>query len=74
MTTRDVYLDYAATTPVDPAVAAAMAECLERDGDFANPSSTHSFGRAAAQRVETARAQIAERIGATAESIILTSG
>ena len=74
MTTREVYLDYAATTPVDPAVAEAMAECLERDGDFANQSSAHSFGQAAAQRVETARVQIAERIGAAADSIILTSG
>ena len=44
MTARDVYLDYAATTPVDPAVAEAMSECLQRDGDFANPSSAHSFG------------------------------
>ncbi len=74
MTSRDVYLDYAATTPVDPAVAQAMTECLGRDGDFANPSSAHSFGQAAAHRVQTARAQIAERIGAAAESIILTSG
>ncbi len=74
MTTREVYLDYAATTPVDTVVAEAMAECLERDGDFANPSSAHRFGRAAAQRVEMARVQIATRIGATADSIILTSG
>ena len=74
MTTRAVYLDYAATTPVDPDVAEAMAECLERDGDFANPSSSHHFGRAAARRVEAARAQIAARIGTTAESIIFTSG
>jgi len=74
MTTREVYLDYAATTPVDAAVAEAMAECLERDGDFANPSSAHRFGRAAAQRVEMARVQIAARIGGTADSIILTSG
>ena len=74
MTTRDVYLDYAATTPVDPAVAEAMAQCLGRDGDFANPSSAHRFGRAAAHRVETARTQIAERIGAAADSIIITSG
>lgn len=74
MTAREIYLDYAATTPVDPAVAEAMAECLELGGVFANPSSAHSFGRAAARRVETARAQIAERIGATADSIVLTSG
>lgn len=74
MTARTVYLDYAATTPVDPAVAEAMAECLELEGDFANPSSAHGFGQAAARRVEAARAQIAQRIGAAADSIILTSG
>jgi len=74
MTTRDVYLDYAATTPVDAAVAEAMAECLDRDGNFANPSSAHSFGRAAARRVEIARAQIAERVGTAANTIVLTSG
>ena len=36
MTERNIYLDYAATTPVDPDVAAAMRECLEPDGNFAN--------------------------------------
>ncbi len=74
MSTRAVYLDYAATTPVDPVVVEAMTECLDRDGDFANPSSAHSFGRAAARRVEIARAKIAERVGAAADSIIMTSG
>ena len=51
-----VYLDYAATTPVDPEVARAMSECLQVDGDFANPgSATHVFGRRAAARIERAR-------------------
>lgn len=70
----EVYLDYAATTPVDPAVAEAMAECMQREGDFANPSSMHGFGRAAARRVEQARAQIAGRIGAQPEAVLFTSG
>ena len=52
---RPVYLDYAATTPVDPAVAAAMFACLSEGGDFGNPSSvTHVFGQRAAARIEEA--------------------
>src|SRR5207302_604685 len=58
------YLDYAATTPVDPAVAAAMSGCLTAGGDFANPSSTHAPGMRAAARIEAARAQVAALIGA----------
>src|SRR6266403_91928 len=57
---RPVYLDHAATTPVDPRVAAAMAQCLTAEGEFGNPASaSHSFGDAAAALVETARAQVA---------------
>ncbi|MGB6307979.1 MAG: IscS subfamily cysteine desulfurase, partial [Steroidobacteraceae bacterium] len=41
-----VYLDYAATTPVDPRVAAAMAQCLSAEGSFGNPSSSHEYGDA----------------------------
>lgn len=74
MTARSVYLDHAATTPIDAAVAAAMAECMQLSGAFANPSSTHAFGREAAARVSAARAQVAERIGAEPESIVFTSG
>jgi cysteine desulfurase len=69
-----VYLDYAATTPVDPAVATVMSECLTLGGDFGNPSSAHEFGAAAARRVAAARAQVAALIGATADEIIFTSG
>ena len=71
---RVVYLDYAATTPVDPAVAAAMADCLGLAGDFGNPASIHQFGRLAAARVEHARAQVAELIGGAPEEIVFTSG
>jgi cysteine desulfurase len=68
-----IYLDYAATTPVDPDVANAMNECL--DGVFGNASSTtHVFGRDAAARVELARAQVAALIGAQPQEIIFTSG
>ena len=54
-----IYLDYAATTPLDPQVAERMAGCLTRDGLFANPASAHAPGRAARAAVEQARAQVA---------------
>jgi cysteine desulfurase len=69
-----IYLDYAATTPVDPAVAQAMSECLTADGDFANPSSAHALGRAAATRIAHARTQVAALVGADAREIVFTSG
>jgi len=69
-----VYLDFAATTPVDPAVAQAMAECLTAEGDFGNPSSTHAFGRAAAARIARARGQVAALVGADPAEIVFTSG
>jgi cysteine desulfurase len=70
-----VYLDYAATTPVDPAVAQAMSACLTLEGEFGNPASaTHVFGRQASQRVEAARAQVAALIGAQPTEIVFTSG
>jgi cysteine desulfurase len=69
-----IYLDYAATTPVDPRVAAAMSACLGSDGDFGNASSGHALGRAAAARIERARAQVAALIGAAADEIVFTSG
>src|SRR5580698_8398296 len=72
---RPVYLDYAATTPVDPRVAAAMAACLTLDGEFGNPASaTHDYGETAAARVETARAQVAASVGAAAAEVVWTSG
>jgi cysteine desulfurase len=69
-----VYLDYAATTPVDPEVAASMSECLTASGAFGNPSSAHAYGEAAAARVAQARAQVAELCGAAAAEITFTSG
>ena len=73
--THGIYLDYAATTPVEPEVASAMAGFLTRDGTFANPHSTaHRFGHAASQAVETARQQVARLIGADDDEIVWTSG
>ena len=76
MSTADpIYLDYAATTPVDPLVVEAMNECLGSGGEFANPASaTHLPGRRALVRVEHARAQVAGLIGADPSEIIFTSG
>jgi cysteine desulfurase len=68
-------MDYAATTPVDPAVAQEMARCLTVDGDFGNPgSSGHSFGERARLLVEGARARVAQTAGATADEVVWTSG
>jgi cysteine desulfurase len=70
-----VYLDYAATTPVDPAVAEATGRCLTEPDCVGNASSiTHLAGRRAAERIERARAQVAALIGAAPEEIVFTSG
>lgn len=69
-----IYLDYAATTPVDPRVAELMIECLRPEGAHGNPSSGHSFGTRARAMVEKARQQVAAAIGARPECIIWTSG
>ncbi|MFI4905659.1 MAG: cysteine desulfurase family protein [Steroidobacteraceae bacterium] len=69
-----VYLDYAATSPADPRVAAAMSECLTRDGVFGNPSSMHQHGRLARECVERARAQAAALIHVQPRQLVWTSG
>jgi cysteine desulfurase len=70
-----VYLDYAATTPVDPRVAARMAECLTQQGAFGNPGSTsHDYGETAGALVEAARVQVAAAVGAAPADIVWTSG
>jgi cysteine desulfurase len=69
---QPIYLDYNATTPIDPAVAAAMQPCIATY--YGNPSSTHAYGRAAKEVVETARAQVAALLGCTAAEIVFTSG
>jgi cysteine desulfurase len=70
-----IYLDYAASTPLDPRVAEAMIECLQASGAHGNPSSVnHDFGRRARALVERARAQVAAAIGARPDCVIWTSG
>lgn len=70
-----LYFDYAATTPVDPAVAAVMASCLTLDGTFGNPASrSHKYGWQAEQAVEKARRQVADCLGVDPREIIFTSG
>lgn len=72
---KPVYLDYAATTPVAPQVAARMAQCLTLEGTFANPASrSHLYGWQAEEQVEEARAQVAALINADPREIVWTSG
>jgi len=74
-TVTTIYLDYAASTPVDPRVADAMIECLRPSGEQGNPSSAgHEFGRRARALVEKARVQVAKAIGSRPECIVWTSG
>jgi cysteine desulfurase len=69
------YLDNAATTRVDPRVAARMAEVLSSDEEFGNPSSmSHALGHQAAQLIDVARAQVAQALGALPEEVLFTSG
>ncbi len=67
-----IYLDYNATTPVDPGVLAAMLPYLEKN--FGNPSSSHVYGRAAKAGMDEARLQVAELLGCGAGEIVFTSG
>lgn len=73
--TVPIYLDYSATTPMDPRVADKMCHCLTLDGNFGNPASrSHSFGWKAEEAIEQARAQVADCVGADPKEIIWTSG
>ena len=70
-----IYLDYSATTPVDPRVAKVMMDCLTLEGNFGNPASrSHAFGWSAEQAVEKARQQVASLINADPKEIVWTSG
>lgn len=72
---RPIYLDYAATTPLDPRVASVMADCLTLSGRFGNPaSSTHVYGWEALQAVGKARKQVADLLNCSPAEIIWTSG
>jgi len=70
-----IYMDYSASTPVDPRVAESMMACLTPDGNFGNPASrSHLFGWKAEEAVETARRNVADLIGADPREIVWTSG
>jgi len=69
---REIYLDYNASTPIDPVVAAAMRPLLE--GTFGNPSSGHWAGTAAKTALENARREVAGLLGCAADEVIFTSG
>jgi len=70
-----IYMDYSATTPVDPRVADKMCSCLTMDGRFGNPASrSHRFGWEAEDAVDEARHQVAELINADPKEIVWTSG
>jgi len=70
-----IYLDYSATTPVDPRVAKVLCDYLTMDGNFGNPASrSHAFGWKAEEAVEQARAHVAALVNADPKEIIWTSG
>jgi len=69
---NSIYLDYNATTPVDPVVLSAMLPYLRED--FGNPSSGHALGQRARDAVEGAREEVAALIGASSDEIVFTSG
>ncbi|MBF7682465.1 IscS subfamily cysteine desulfurase [Acinetobacter sp. B5B] len=72
---RPIYLDYAATTPVDPIVAERMMECLTFDGTFGNPASrSHAHGWQSEEKAEYAREQVANLVNADPREIVWTSG
>ncbi len=72
---KPVYLDYAATTPVDPKVAEKMMQYLTLDGQFGNPASrSHRYGWQAEEAVDIARNQVAGLINADPREIVWTSG
>ncbi len=75
MSARPIYLDYMATTPVDPRVIEQMVRYLGPNGDFGNPASVHHiYGQAAALAVDRARGQIADSVGCIPAEIVFTSG
>jgi len=73
--TKQIYFDYAATTPVDPRVAKVMMQYLTPDTEFGNAASrSHAYGWKAEEAVENARKQVADLVNANPKEIIWTSG
>ena len=72
---KQIYLDYASTTPVEEGVVKKMTDFMSFDGNFGNPASrSHSFGWKADEAVEEARNNLATLIGCDPREIIWTSG
>ena len=69
---KNIYLDYNATTPVDPKVSDAMRDLLREQ--YGNPSSTHWAGQSAKELVEESRTKVAALLGCAADEIVFTSG
>ncbi len=69
---NEIYLDYNASTPIDPRVVAVMEPLLR--GPFANPSALHAGGRDARAVIERARAQVAALLGCVPDEVVFTSG
>jgi cysteine desulfurase len=74
MTSPPVYLDYAATTPMDPEVIDAMHACTGAKGAFANPGSTHPAGRRSAAVVHEARCNLGALLNVDPTCLVWTSG
>lgn len=68
--TSPIYLDYAATTPIDPKVLKAMLPYLQEE--YGNPSSLHQFGQRALAAVDEAREKIADFLGCSAQEVVFT--
>ena len=72
MNEKPIYLDYNATTPVDPIIIEAMLPFLKQH--FGNPSSSHQYGKVTKEAVDVARQQVAKLLGADSSEIVFTSG
>ena len=73
--TKAIYMDYAATTPLDPRVRDRMLECMGHETGFGNPASaTHSFGERAANEVAQAAGEVAGLINCDPDELVWTSG
>jgi cysteine desulfurase len=69
-----IYLDYAASTPVDPWVVEAMTALMTADGNYSNPSSTHAAGRRSMEYIAHAAGQLASLLNTSADRLVWTSG
>jgi len=72
--TKPIYLDYAATTPLDPQVSAFMIELLQDESHIGNSSSNHIYGWSAQELIDSSRKNVADLIGCDAREVIWSSG